>query len=198
MQRLILASGSAVRAKLLREAGVSFDIRPADVNEAAIRTSMLAEGKKYYLIAETLAKAKARQVSSADPQALVLGCDQILVFENRLIGKSADLAEARALLHEMSGKWHQLLNVCVLMEAGEPAWSYTNSATLRMRHCSDAFLDAYLQAQGEEILFGVGGYRLEGLGVQLFERLEGDYFSVLGLPLIPLLAALREHGIIAS
>lgn len=197
MQRLILASASAVRAKLLREAGVSFEIRPAEVDEARIRTSMLAEGKDASEIAQALAQTKALQISTAAPQALVLGCDQILVFENRLIGKSADLAEARALLREMSGKPHRLLTACVLAKAGTPVWRRRERINLRMHAFSDAFLDVYLQAAGEEILSSVGCYQLEGRGVQLFEAVEGDYFSVLGLPLIPLLTALREHGIIA-
>jgi septum formation protein len=196
MSALILASASAVRARLLREACVPFEIYPARINEIEIKASLLAEKMGADAITDTLAQLKAVQVSSEHPQALVLGCDQILTFEGQLIDKSADLTDARALLRELRGKEHSLVTACVLAKDGAPVWRRLERCRLWMRPFSDAFLDEYLQAEGDNVLGSVGCYHLEGRGIQLFERVEGDYFSVLGLPLLPLLAALREEGII--
>ena len=196
MSRLILASASTVRARLLRQAGVPFEVRPAEIDEAKVKASLLAEKRDAAAIAGSLAQLKAAQISSADPQALVLGCDQTLAFDGRLIDKSANLVEARALLRELRGKEHNLFTACVLARNGAPVWRALERCSLRMRPFSDAFLDEYLQAEGDKVLGSVGCYHLEGRGSQLFERVEGDYFSVLGLPLVPLLAALREQGIV--
>jgi septum formation protein len=193
---LILASSSAVRARLLRQAGVPFEVLAAEVDEGEVKASMLAEKLDASAIVNALAELKAIRVSIAHPQALVLGCDQILVFEGRLLDKSPDLAEARVLLQRLRGKAHKLLTACVLAKAGTPVWRRLERCTLWMRPFSDAFLDEYIQAEGDKVLASVGCYHLEGCGVQLFERVEGDYFSVLGLPLIPLLEALREHRIV--
>jgi septum formation protein len=198
MSALILASSSPVRARLLRDAGVSFEVSPAEVDEREVKASLLADKRDANAIADVLAELKAAWVSSAHPQALVLGCDQILVFEGRLIDKSADLAEARGLLQELRGKPHNLLTACVLAKAGAPVWRRLDRCTLWMRSFSDAFLDEYLQAEGDRVLASVGCYHLEGRGAQLFERVEGDYFSVLGLALIPLLGALREHRVLET
>lgn len=194
MSALILASTSTVRARLLREAGVAFEVVPPMVDEADVKASLLAEGLGANAIADALAEAKAVAVSAAQPQALVIGCDQVLAFEGRVIEKSADLAEARELLAWLRGKAHDLLTTCVLAKGGEPVWRRLERCTLWMRPFSDAFLEDYLQAEHDKLLTSVGCYQLEGRGAQLFERVEGDYFSVLGLPLIPLLGALREHG----
>lgn len=196
MNALILASTSTVRARLLREAGLSFEVVPSAVDEADVKASFLGEGLGANAIADALAEAKAVAVSAAQPHALVIGCDQVLSFEGRVIEKSADAAEARKLLAELRGKAHELLTACVLAKGGEPVWRRLERCTLWMRPCSDAFLDDYLHAEGEKLLGSVGCYHLEGHGAQLFERVEGDYFSVLGLPLIPLLGALREHRIL--
>jgi septum formation protein len=193
---LILASASAVRARLLREACVPFELHPAKIDEAEVKVSLLAEKLDAPAIANALAELKAIQVSTAQPQALVLGCDQILVFDGRLIDKSADLQEARTLLGELRGKEHTLVTACVLAKGGAPVWRRLDRCRLWMRSFSDAFLEEYLQAEGDNVLGSVGCYHLEGRGSQLFERVEGDYFSVLGLPLHPLLAALREQGIV--
>jgi septum formation protein len=194
MSALILASASPARARLLSEAGVHFEVRPAGIDEAKVKASLLAEKLVAPAITDALAKLKALRISNADPQALVVGCDQILAFDGRVIDKSADLAEARALLRELRGKEHNLLTACVLAKNGAPVWRWLELCRLWMRPFSDAFLDEYLQAEGDGVLGSVGCYHLEGRGIQLFERVEGDYFSVLGLPLIPLLAALREQG----
>jgi septum formation protein len=193
---LILASASAVRARLLREACVPFEVCPARIDEAEVKASLLAEKREPSAIADALAELKAIRVSTAHPQALVLGCDQILAFDGRLINKSANVSEARALLRQLRGKPHSLLTACVLAKGGAPVWRRLERCRLWMRSFSDAFLDDYLQAEGDTVLGSVGCYHLESRGIQLFERLEGDYFSVLGLPLLPLLAALREQRIV--
>jgi len=157
---------------------------------------LLAEKLDVNAIADALAERKATCVSTTHPHALVLGCDQILTLEERPIDKSIDLVEARELLQRLRGKPHNLLTACVLAKAGAPVWRTFVRCTLWMRSFSDAFLDKYLQIEGDKVLASVGCYHLEGRGAQLFERVEGDYFSVLGLPLIALLGALREHGIV--
>lgn len=196
MSALILASASAVRAHLLREAGVPFELCPTQIDESEVKASLLAKKLDAETIADALAELKAIRVSGAHPQALVLGCDQILAFDGRLIDKSADLAEAHGLLRKLRGKEHSLHTACVLAKDGAPVWRRLERCRLWMRSFSDAFLDEYLQAEGDKVLGSVGCYHLEGRGIQLFERVEGDYFSALGLPLIPLLAALREYGIV--
>lgn len=198
MRMMILASASAVRARLLREAGVRFGVRPPDVDEDELKASLRAKGTPAESVADVLAEVKAARVSEASPQALVLGCDQTLVCEGRLIDKSRDIEEARVLLKSLRGKAHTLITAAVLAQGGKPVWQHQERASLWMRDFSDAFLEEYLKIEGSNILSSVGCYQLEGRGAQLFERLKGDYFAVLGLPLIPLLAALREHGIVGQ
>lgn len=197
MTGLVLASASAVRARVLERAGVSFDIRPAHVDEEAMKDSLLAAGAGLRDVADALAELKARKVSSAQPDVLVLGADQVLAFDGELVSKCATLEDARVLLRRLRGQKHELISALVLAKDGAPIWRYAESATLSMRDFSDSFLDDYLAAEGEDLLKGVGCYRLEGRGAQLFEKVEGDYFTVLGLPLVPLLGALRQHGIVA-
>jgi len=198
MNRLILASSSTVRARLLREAGVEFAVEPARVDEESVKESMLAEKHAPRAIADALAELKALRVSQKHPGTLVLGADQVLVFEGRLLSKSESLEEARLLLRRLRGNAHDLISALVLAKDGAAIWRHVEKSTLAMRNFSDAFLDDYLAAEGEELLSGVGCYRLEGRGVQLFSRIDGDYFAILGLPLIPLLSALREQGVLAS
>jgi len=193
---LVLASASAVRARLLRAAGVPFEVRPADIDEETLRTSLQAQGAEAGDIAEALAQEKALAVSRGWPEKLVLGCDQILAFERELLAKPADLDKARAQLQRLRGKEHALLTACVLAKDGAPVWHAREQAILKMRPFSDEFLETYLAAQGTEVLGAVGCYHFEGAGAQLFESVKGDYFSILGLTLIPLLAALRDHGVL--
>lgn len=197
MTRLILASASEVRARVLNGAGVDFDVRPAHVDEDAVKDSLLAAKAPLRDVADKLAELKALRVSASVPDALVLGADQVLAFDGALVSKCANLGEARDLLRRLRGRTHQLISALVLAKAGGAIWRTVETATLKMRDFSDRFLDDYLAAEGEELLKGVGCYRLESRGAQLFERVEGDYFTVLGLPLQPLLAALRQHGIVA-
>ena len=194
MNSLILASASAVRAQILRNAGVPHTVYPAQVDEEAVRTRM--QGAPGRLVAERLAELKAVTVSTQYPQHLVLGADQVLEFDGALFSKAPTLDAARAQLRKLRGAHHQLIGTLVLARDGAPLWYHTDVSTLWVRNFSEAFLEAYLEAEGNVILGSVGCYRYEGLGAQLFDRVEGDYFSILGLSLLPLLAALRDHGVI--
>lgn len=196
--RFILASASPSRAAVLRAAAVPFTIMPAAIDEARLKSEMLSTGKEAAQIAAALAEAKAVAVSERHADALVLGADQVLEFDGELISKCADMAAARALLVSLRGKSHRLISALALAQGGKTVWVFGESATLTMRRFSDRFLDSYLSAEGAKLLAGVGCYRLEGMGAQLFESVKGDYFSILGLPLQPLLAQLRLKGVIAQ
>lgn len=198
MTMLILASASGVRARLLREAGVRFGVRPADLDEASAKKELQSKGITSDGMAAALAEQKALDVSQASPHALVLGCDQVLVCENRIFDKPRDAAEAQETLQFLRGKAHHLITACVLAQTSEVVWQHQERATLWMRDFSDAFLQSYLKTEGMAIMSAVGCYQLEGRGAQLFDRVEGNFFSILGLPLIPLLGALRRHGIVAQ
>ncbi|HEY4126158.1 MAG TPA: Maf family protein [Rhizomicrobium sp.] len=198
MTGLVLASASAIRARVLESAGVRFDVRPAHVDEDAAKQSLLASHARLRDVADALAELKALRISASQPDALVLGADQVLAFKGELVSKCATLDEARTLLRGLRGRKHELISALVLAKAGSVIWRHVESAALWMRDFSDDFLDDYLAAEGEALLQGVGCYRLEGRGAQLFERVEGDYFTVLGLPLVPLLVALRQYGIVAT
>jgi septum formation protein len=196
--RLVLASGSAARKRVLAAAGASFDVIPAEIDEDQLKDEYLASHADLTAIAGALADAKALQVSRAQPGALVLGADQTLLFDGAVVSKCPDLPAARALLSRLRGKPHRLVSALALARDGALVWRHMSTATLQMRDFSNAFLDAYLAGEGTALLGCVGCYRLEGPGAQLFERVEGDYFSILGLPLQPLLAELRKQGAIAS
>ena len=195
---LVLASASSSRARILSGARVAFLAMPADIDESALKATLLKQNKSVQEVAQALAEAKAIHVSKVRPDALVLGADQVLDFGGELLSKCADLAAARNLLWRLRGRQHRLISALALAEAGKVVWTHSETADLTMRTFSDAFLDAYLSAEGSAVLDGVGCYRLETMGAQLFERVEGDYFSILGLPLQPLLAELRLKGVIAS
>lgn len=194
--RLVLASRSPTRAALLRNAGVAFETDAAAVDEAEVKAALAAEGASPRDIALALAELKARRVSRSHPGALVIGADQLLDCGGRLFDKPGGPAAARRDLLALRGRAHsQISAVCVASDEAI-LWRHAEAARLVMRPFSDAFLEAYLEAAGDEIYGCVGAYRLEGLGAQLFSRIEGDYFTVLGLPLLPLLAFLREHGVV--
>lgn len=194
VQPLILASKSAARRAMLQNAGVSFDVRVAGVDEDAIKAA--SRDLDPSALAVRLAEAKALAVSRDDEDAWVLGSDQTLAFDDGLISKARSLDEARDRLKAMRGRSHQLHSGAALATKGQVVWSGVDTVQMRMRDFSDAFLDAYLAAEGEALLSCVGSYRLEGLGAQLFEAVDGDYFTVLGLPLWPVLTELRRAGVL--
>ena len=196
MTGLILASKSAARREMLAGAGVSFDVRVADVDEDAVKAGF--DPADAAALAEDLARAKALAVSRLEPGAWVLGADQTLAFDGGLVSKAPDLAAARARLSAMRGRVHHLHSGAALARGGAVVWSGVDTAEMRVREFSDAFLDGYLAAEGEALLACVGSYRLEGMGAQLFDRIAGDYFTVLGLPLWAVLDQLRRHGVIAA
>ena len=189
---IILASGSAARRTLLEQAGVTFRAKPADVDEAALKESLPA--LEPAALALALAAAKAEAVSLGTPSALVIGADQLLVCEGRRFDKPRDHEEAARQLRFLSGRTHTLVTAVCVHRAGEKLWSDVAQARLAMRPLSEAFVASYLAAEGEEVLGSVGVYRLEGRGAQLFTQIEGDFFTILGLNLLPLLAFLREAG----
>nr|WP_299131485.1 Maf family protein [uncultured Amaricoccus sp.] len=192
---LILASRSRSRADLLRQAGVEIEIAPALVDETAVKAGMAAEGAAARDVADTLAEFKARRVSAREPGRVVLGADQVLVCEGRMLDKPQDLAEAREHLAFLRGKTHELLSAAVIYELGAPVWRHVGRAQMMARPFSDGFLDDYIAGQGDALLDTVGAYRLEAGGAQLFTRVQGDYFSVLGLPLLEVLGFLRTRGL---
>jgi len=195
---VVLASNSASRAAILRGAGVAFETMGAGVDEGAMKTALLAQGAGPRQIAERLADAKALNVSVARPDALVIGADQTLDLEGELFDKAEDITEARERLRALRGKTHQLHAALTVAEAGVAIWHCLESPSLSMRNVSEAYLDGYLARGGDTLLGSVGCYLLEGEGAQLFDHIDGDYFAVLGLPLLPLLAVLREKGALAA
>lgn len=192
---VILASRSAARSALLRGAGVSFEAADSGVDEAALKTAILAGGAGPAEVASALAREKALAVSRRRP-GLVVGADQTLDFEGRLHDKPLSLAEAADRLRAMRGRAHRLHAAVAAARDGVVIWEALSSAELIMRTFSDAFLEAYLAGEGEEALSSVGAYRLEGPGVQLFSEIRGDYFTILGLPLTGLLELLRREGVL--
>jgi septum formation protein len=194
---IILASKSQARTAVLTGAGVPFEVAVAGVDEDAVKTAMLGEGATPRDVADALAELKAVKISRGRP-GLVIGADQTLEFEGGLYDKAETLDAARDRLRLLRGKPHQLHSAVVVARDGAPIWREVVSATLTMRDFSDPFLEDYLAAEGEHALGSVGCYRLEGPGAQLFARIEGDYFAILGLPLLGLLDLLRRHGAVAA
>ncbi len=199
-REIVLASASRARREMLAAAGVPFTVDPANLDELALRNALLAEKKSVAPahIAEALARAKAEDVSGRHGDSLVVAGDQVLAFGPELLTKAKDQAAARATLLKLRGREHELHSAVAFAEDGHVIWSRVETARLFMRDFSDAFLDDYLVRAGDRICQSVGAYELEGLGVQLFERLEGDYFTVLGLPLLPVLEELRARGVIVQ
>jgi septum formation protein len=188
-----LASKSSARQAILRNAGIDFEAVVAGVDEDATKAGLLAEGASPREVADALAEMKAVKVSTKRP-GLVIGADQTLDFAGRLIDKVETLDQARALLLELRGKTHKLHAAVVVARDGKPIWRVVETAKLSVRPFSDAWLDGYLERRGEHILHCVGCYELESEGVQLFDAIDGDYFTILGLPLVGLLDFLRLHG----
>lgn len=194
MARIILASQSATRVGILLNAGVEFEALPSRVDERQIEAPLAAAGAAPGDIALALAEAKAAAIAQADLTAWVIGADQTLEAEGERWHKPATMREARDQLLALSGRTHRLRSAVVGLHGDAPSWRHLDTATLSMRHLSPSEIDAYLGKVGETALQSVGAYQIEGPGIQLFERIEGDYFAILGLPLLPLLRWLRGEG----
>lgn len=195
---LVLASGSGIRAELMKNAGLTFEVDPANVDERAVEAPLLEAEFPPEDIASVLAEAKANEVGGRRPGDLVVGADQILAFEGERRTKPEDMEAARRQLLAFSGKTHELHSAVVISKDGEAVWRRVSTARLTMRVLTPEFIGHYLAAAGEDVLSSVGAYQLEGLGVQLFEKIEGDYFTILGLPMLPLLAQLRVLKVIET
>ena len=192
---IILASQSASRRAMLEAAGVAFAAEAAGVDEESVKAAMIAEGTDGRRLADALAEMKAVKLSRRHPTTLVLGCDSTVAAEDgSLIDKAESREDSRAQLQALRGTTHRLTSAAVVALGGEPIWRHVDTAKLTMRAFSDAFLDSYLDAEWPAIGGCVGSYRLEGLGAQLFSRIDGDHFTILGLPLLPLLDWLRIRG----
>ena len=198
MTTVILASGSSTRQAMLRAAGVDFVVDVAAIDETTVLESLQAEGAKPRDTADILAEMKAVKVSAKHPGALVIGADQILSLGTKFFSKPQDLPAARAQLQTLRGQTHQLTSAVVVARDGSPIWREVREAKLTMRPFSDAFLDDYLARAGKAVLTSVGAYQIEGLGAQFFSRIDGDHFTILGLPLLPLLDMLRTQGVLKS
>ena len=196
--RLILASASPTRRRLLQQAGLEFSAEAAPIDEEEAKLSLEGEGAQGAALAEALAELKAIAVSRRHPGCFVIGADQILDCEGRRYDKPRDEAAARAQLMALRGRTHQLISAMVVVRDGQRLWHHIDRARLTMRPFSPAFLDEYLAKSLPGILSSVGAYQLEALGAQLFSRIEGDYFTILGLPLLPLLDFLRPHGLVPA
>ena len=195
---LLLASASETRLTLLRNAGLEFTALPARIDEDTIRQTLESEGANPRDIADALAEMKARKLADRNPEALVLGCDQVLQFDHRAFGKPATPEDAIAQLSMLRGQRHQLLSAVVLYDRGKPIWRHVGRVDLTMRAFSNDWLQGYVVRNWDSIRHAAGCYKLEEEGIRLFTLVEGDYFTVLGLPLLPLLAYLELRGFIEA
>jgi len=194
MPSLILASASPSRRQLLANAGLSFDIEPAGIDEEEITRSLGAKASPQE-IASTLAEMKAVRISSKHPEAFVIGADSTLACNGRVFDKPPTLDAARKQLMALRGQTHELFSSVVVARGGARIWHWSERGRLTMRSFNEAFVDVYLARAGKDVLASVGAYQLEGLGAHLFTRVDGDYFTILGLPLLPLLSFLAGHGV---
>lgn len=193
MRELVLASSSLSRAALLKNAGIAFTAQPAAIDERAVEQPLAEAGQSSAEIALALAEAKALTVGEVRPDALVIGADQVLAGAGRRWSKPESLAEAREQLLALSGQTHQLHSAVSVVRRTDVVWRHCETARMTMRRMTPQSVDRYLAEAGESVLASVGAYQIEGPGIRLFERIDGDYFAILGLPLLPLLAFLREE-----
>ncbi|MEJ5020680.1 Maf-like protein [Ochrobactrum vermis] len=194
--KLILASKSPFRSALLKNAGIEFSTASADIDERSVEAPLYETGATPEEVAQVLAEAKALDVSEKNPGAVVIGCDQTLSLGDEIFHKPADMEAARRQLLKFSGKTHQLNSAVVLVKDGKSLWRHVSIARMTMRDLDPGFVGRYLGRAGDVALSSVGAYQVEGPGIQLFERIEGDYFTIVGLPLLPLLAELRKEKLI--
>jgi septum formation protein len=198
VRALVLASASQHRRRLLEAAGLTFEVLSADVDEAAVKKTLTNAGADTAGIAGGLAQEKALKVSARRPEGVIIGADQVLVCEGQLFDKPGGLAAARVQLRRLRGRTHQLHTGVAMAENKSIVWQRTDTATLVMRHFSDAFLENYLTEAGEDIWGTVGAYEIEGIGIQLFECVKGDWATIIGLTMLPLLRELRARGLIGT
>lgn len=198
MPRLILASASPIRRQLLAQAGVQAEAIPARIDEDQVRAALEAEGAKPRDVADALAEMKARKLAERHLDAVVIGCDQVLEFEGQVWGKAETPDAARAQLMALRGKSHRLISAVVLYEQAKPVWRHVGEVRLTMRVFSDEYLEGYLERNWDEVRHSVGCYQVEAEGLRLFFDVQGDYFTVLGLPLLPLLNHLGQRGFIPA
>ncbi len=195
-EKLILASASQIRSQLLHSAGLTFEVHPADLDEAAIKQVFLTDNTEARPadIAQLLAQTKASVVSEMYPHHLVIGSDQVLVHDGQILSKPNSASDARDQLLDLRGKTHELVSAVSIAAEGQIIWSFEDVAHLAMRAVSNQFVGAYLAEMGDAVTQTVGAYKLEGLGVHLFDKVQGDYFTILGLPMLPLLKFLRTRN----
>jgi len=192
--RIFLASASEIRARMLRSVGVAFEIMPARIDEETIKRALEAEDAPPRDIADTLAEMKARKVSEKGAAGLVLGCDQVLAFKGAVLSKPVSVEDAASQLRQLRGETHSLLSAAVVYEDGKPVWRHVGVARLTMRDFSDAYLEDYLQRNWDSVKSSVGGYKIEEEGLRLFRSIQGDTFTIQGLPLLELLSYLTLRG----
>lgn len=194
MSRIVLASGSEIRKALFAQAGIGIKVAVPRVDEVAIKESLLADGAPPRDVADALAEAKARRVSAKHPGDVVIGCDQVLAFRDRILSKPKDPEDAKTQLLTLSGERHQLLSAAVIYEDGKPVWRHVGQARLIMRVLSEEYVERYVERNWDSIRHSVGAYRLEEEGVRLFSRIDGSYFDILGLPFLEILNYLVLRG----